>query len=380
MRKRASLGLLLLLCGLVVACGGTPTPAPGPVAPELVATVPVEPGGPAVLPNLLVEIEGDVWLRRVGWSEFLPAGFGIAVQPGDLLRIPEGSVVSVFCGDETLWEAGPKTLPDDNLEHTAPCQTGRPPRPWSDVAALRGEQDAQIPHVVRPRNTALLSDRPQLLWHPLPGVDSYTVTLISDDGQDRPPVAASGGELEWPTDWLPLEPRATYVLVVEGDGVRSDEGNEAHAGLGFWLLSAADAEEVRTLESRLRAQPLSPTAADLLVAELYLGHDLRAEATQLLEALTTSDGAASVWLALGQATLEAGLTSEALAALEQAEAAAKVSGQQDIEAAARVGLGLVARLQDDGATAETHLQAARALYEQIGDRDGLEQVDRLLSD
>jgi len=380
MRKRASLGLLLLLCGLVVACGAAPTPAPEPVAPEPVATAPVEPGGPAVLPNLLVETEGEVWLRRVGWSEFLPAGFGIAVQPGDLLRIPAGSVVSVFCGDETLWEAGPKTLPDDDLEHTAPCQTGRPPRPWSDVAALRGEQDEGVPHVVRPRDTALLSDRPQLQWRPLPGIDSYTVTLISDDGQDRPPVVASGGELEWPAGWPPLEPRATYVLVVEGDGVRSDQGNEEHAGLGFWLLSAADAEVVRALESRLRAQPLSPTAADLLVAELYFNHDLRAEATQLLEGLIASDGAASVWLALGQANLEAGLTREALAALEQAESAAKVSGQRDIEAAARVGLGLAARLEDDGATAETHLQAARALYELIGDQDGLEQVDRLLSD
>jgi len=184
----------------------------------------------------------------------------------------------------------------------------------------------------------------------------------------------------WPADWPPLEPRATYVLVVEGDGVRSDQGNEEHAGLGFWLLSAADAEAVTALESRLRGQTLSPTATDLLVAELYLSHGLRAEATQLLEGLTASDGAASVWLALGQAYLEAGVTSEALTALDQAETESKATGQQDVEAAALVGLGLVARLQDDGATAEAHLQAARALYEQIGDRDGLEQVDRLLSD
>ena len=94
MGKWASLGLLLLLCGMVVACGGTPTPAPGPVAPEPVATVPAEAAGPAVLPNLLVESEGEVWLRRVGWSEFLPAGFGIAVQPGDLLRIMQHLALS----------------------------------------------------------------------------------------------------------------------------------------------------------------------------------------------------------------------------------------------------------------------------------------------
>ena len=380
MGKIASLGLLLLLSGLVVACGATPTPASEPAAPGMTETIPIEPAGSPVLPNLLVEAQGEVWLRRVGWSEFLPAGFGIAVQPGDLLRVPGGSVASVFCGDETLWEVGPKALPDDGLEHTAPCQTGRPPRPWSDVAALRGEQGEQIPYVVLPRGTALLSDRPSLRWNALSGVDSYTVNLIGDDGQERPPVAASGGELAWPADWPPLEPRATYVLIVEGGGATSDEGNEQHAGLGFWLLDAADAEQVRELESRLRSQPLDPAAADLLVAELYLGHDLRAEAIQMLEVLTTSDGSASVWLALGKAYLEAGLTAEARGALDRATATASETGQQQVEAAARVGLGLAARLEDDAATAESHLQAARALYEQIGDQDGLAQVDQLLSD
>jgi len=375
MRKRASIGVFLLLICLVAACSAASTPAV-----EETATAPAETGGPPVLPNLLVEAEGEIWLRRVGWSEFLPAGFGIAVQPGDLLRVPEGSVVSVFCGNETLWDAGPKTLPDDGLEHTAPCQTGRPPRPWSDVAALRGEQSGGIPYIVRPRNTALMSNRPQLEWHPLPGVDSYTLTLISDDGQDRPPVEVSDEQLEWPADWLPLETRATYVLVVEGDGARSDEGNEQHAGLGFWLLSDTDAEMVSALESRLRAQPIRPEATALLVAELYLTHQLRAEAADLLESLTTSSGAASIWLVLGQTQLEAGLASESRSALDEAVAVAQETGQQAVEAAARVGLALVARLQDDAATADTHLRAARLLYEQVGDQDGLEQVDQLLSE
>jgi hypothetical protein len=225
-----------------------------------------------------------------------------------------------------------------------------------------------------------MSNRPQLEWHPLPGVDSYTLTLISDDGQDRPPVEVSDEQLEWPADWLPLETRATYVLVVEGDGARSDEGNEQHAGLGFWLLSDTDAEMVSALESRLRAQPIRPEATALLVAELYLTHQLRAEAADLLESLTTSSGAASIWLVLGQTQLEAGLASESRSALDEAVAVAQETGQQAVEAAARVGLALVARLQDDAATADTHLRAARLLYEQVGDQDGLEQVDQLLSE
>jgi hypothetical protein len=390
-RTAALWGLMVVVSILVTtSCGPTPPPAvstvtPGPVAAsETVARTgttvpPADEASLPVLPNLLVQAEGEVWLRRTGWSDFLLTGFGVAVEPGDLLRVSKGGAASVFCGDQTLWDAGPKALPADGVEHSAPCQQGRPPRPWSDVAALRGEEDDRIPYALHPRNTALLTDRPRLRWHPLPGVSSYTVTLIGDDGQERAPVEASGGEVEWPVDWPPLESRATYVLVVEGDGRRSNQGNEGHVGLGFWLLPAAEAETVQTLEARLRAQPISPTASDLLVAELYRGHDLRAEAAQLLEGLAASDGAAPVWLALGQVYLEAGLAVEAQAALEQALATAQASGQQEAEAAAQVGLGLAARLLDDETVAEEHLQAARALYEQIGDRDRLEQVNRLLS-
>jgi hypothetical protein len=331
------------------------------------------------LPNLLVQVEGEVWLRRVGWSDFLPAGFGVAVEPGDLLRVTEGSVAAVFCGDESLWEASPKPLPADEVEHSAPCQTGRPPRPWPDVAALRGEEDGHVPYVVHPRDTALLSDRPRLRWHPLPGVDTYTVTVIGDDGQDRSPVQVTGEGTDWPTDWPPLEHGATYVLIVEGEGQRSDEGNETHAGLGFWMLPTGEAEEVQTQAARLRARPLSPAAVDMLTAALYVGRGLRAEAVELLEGLSARDASSTVWLALGQIHLETGLALEAEEAFGEASAAAQRAGDLETEATACVGLGLAARLSDDEAKAKEHLQTARTLYEQIGDQNGVEEADRLLT-
>ncbi len=385
--KRVLFSLLLIVSGLVTsACGheAAPTSAPTPTVPassgDKTTAPPAEPASPPVLPNLLIQAEGGVWLRRSGWIDFLPAGFGVVVEPGDLLRVAEGGTAAVFCGNESLWQEGPSSLSADGLEHGVPCQAGRPPRPWSDVAALRGEENSLLPYILCPRNTALLNDRPSLGWHPLPGVDAYTVTLLGDDGQDRAPVQATGGELDWPAEWPPLESRATYVLVVEGDGRRSDESSAGHAGVGFWLLPAEEAEAVQALEARLRAQSLSSTAADMLVAELYLGHGLRAEAAQLLEDLTASDGAAAVWLALGRVHLETGLAAEATEAFGQALAEAQAAGELEAQAAAQVGLGLAARLLNDKDVAEEHLQVARALYEQIGHRDGLDQVDQLLAE
>lgn len=361
MRWKTLFGLLLIGFGLMGACRPSPRPTPAPV-----------------LPNRLVRVEGKVWLRRVGWRDFLPAGFGVVVRPGDLLRVAEGSVAAVFCGEASLWEANPRLLPADGAEHSVPCPAGRPPRPWPDVSALRKEQDSDIPYVVQPRNTALLSDRPRLRWHLLPRVDTYTVIVIGDDGKNRPPVQVMGGETAWPEEWPPLEPGATYVLVVEGGGRRSDESNKQHIGLGFHLLPTQTAETIRAIEAQLRARPLTPTAADFLVAELYLNHELRAEAAMLLEGLVASDGTPAVWLALGRVYLESGLPLEARNAFEQALAAAQSTGEREAEAAAQLGLGLAARLLDDEAAAEEHLKTARALYERIGDREGLEQADRLL--
>ncbi len=219
MCQKALCWLLLIASGLVtVACG--PTSAP---APTSIPAASPGPASPPSLPNLLVQAEGEVWLHRVGWNDFLSVGFGVAVEPGDLLRVAEGSTVAVFCGDEALWEASPKPLSADGAEHGIPCQAGRPPRPWSDVSALRGERNSHIPYVLYPR----------------------------DEAED---------------------------------------------------------------------------------------------------------------------------------ALEQALAAAQATGEREAEATARVGLGLAARLLDDEGAAEEHLLAARSLYEQIGDRDRLEQMHRLLTE
>ena len=378
MRKAVWISLILIASGLV-ACSQGASPEPAATVEIQDDTSSTEGTAAPVLPNLLVQAEGEVRLRRAGWIDFLPAGFGVAVGPGDLLRVAEGGSAAVFCGDESKWEMGPASLAADGLEHGVPCQAGRPPRPWADVAALRGEEDHLIPYVLRPRNTALLNTQPALSWHSLPDVNTYALTLISDDGQDRAPVQATGGELDWPEDWPPLESHATYVLVVEGDGRHSDETSASHAGLGFWLLPAEEAESVQALEARLRAQSLSPTAAGMLVAELYLGHGLRAEAAELLEALA-DDGTLAVWLALGQVYLETGLAVEAQASFEQALKGAQTAGELEAEAASQVGLGLAARLLNDQEATGEYLQAARALYEQIGHRDGLDQVDQLLAE
>src|SRR3990172_9852438 len=125
-----SLGIILL-SGLLAACGAA-APATQPVAGDDPETTAVS----QVLPNLLLESDGVVELRRTGWTGFVPAEFGAVLRPGDLVRIAQGGQAAVFCGDEATWEKAPSTLVGDGQEHGVPCESGRPPRPWPDAAAL----------------------------------------------------------------------------------------------------------------------------------------------------------------------------------------------------------------------------------------------------
>jgi hypothetical protein len=361
-----------ILSMLLSACGASPQPA---------AATPAASGSQRALalPNMIVQAEGEVNLRRPGWADFVPAGFGTVVVPGDLIRVASGGSAAVFCGAAAEWAKGAASLAADGTEHGVPCPSGRPRRPWSDVAALRAEIGSDLPHIISPRNTALLDSRPPLQWQPLEGASSYTVSLVSDDGQERAPVKAQAALLDWPESWAPLQPDATYVLVAAAGDRRSDAGPEGNTGLGFWLLPDKDAAAIHEQEKQLRSAGLTDSAATLLVAGLYMQAGLRAEAAQMYAGIAGAQNSPAVQLALGQAYLEMGAAGQARSAFEQGASAAQAAEQSEFEAAALVGIGLAMRLLQDDAGARQALQGASTIYTRIGDRDGAAQVQELLA-
>ena len=164
----------------------------------------------------------------------------------------------------------------------------------------------------------------------LPDVESYTISLLSDDQKERAPVEVSGAGSEWPTSWPPMEAGSTYVLLVEGGGKLSDANNQEHARLGFWLLAEEDASDVQQFESNLRDLPITPAGKALLVAELYLQHGLLAEALGLLENIPLAERSASLWTNLGMVYLDIGLSFEAQDAFEQGLVLAQTAGKSEI--------------------------------------------------
>ncbi|MCJ7824396.1 MAG: hypothetical protein MUP44_05805, partial [Anaerolineales bacterium] len=311
MKRHIQFTLLLIFVLFLAACGadGTPSAPSGNEAPDDTILT-------ASLPNYLVEVEGEIEVRRIGWKTFVPASFGTLLKPGDLIKVADGSTAAVFCGEDSMWDQGPAPLSGDGEEYGVPCQTGRPPRPWPDVAALRGETDSVSAYVIQPRNSALLDATPGLTWHSPTDTGEVLsiVSILSDDGQERSPIETGAGILDWPADWAPLEPGSTYVLLI-GD---QEAGQESTVGKGFWLLDPSEAATVQSQEARLRSGLMSDAAQDLLVAELYQSHGLNAEAIGLLAALAERNPGSAVRLMLGRLYLESGLPPEAEGAFTEA--------------------------------------------------------------
>ncbi len=365
MKKKVSFCLIFILSSLLIACTQSESP-------------PIDKDPFGILPNMLVEVEGQVELRRTGWSNFVFAGFGTLVSPGDLLRLPVGNHAAIFCGDESTWDSGPIELIADGKEHGIPCNSDHSPRPWPDTASLRGEDTLLVPYVILPRNSALLNSQPNLRWNTLTNIRTYTIALISDDNKERTPIQAAGGEIEWPENWASLEYQANYVLVVEGGNRLSNENNTDNLGLGFWLLSKEKTEEVKSLESRLQSLAISQDTADMLIAELYMEYGLYNEAARLLESLLNRSEYSSVWLGLGRAYLKTGLESEAYNAFNNARDCSSSCGEREIEADALVGMGLTGQSLEDSNQIEYYFKKAMAIYEQIGHQDGIYQIERMI--
>ena len=234
--------------------------------------------------------------------------------------------------------------------------------------------------MLTPRNSALLSETPNLSWFSLPDIENYTISILSDDQQDRPPVDVQGTTSDWPSSWAPLEEMATYVLIVEGNSISSDANNLEHTRLGFWLLPKEEAQEVQALAGRLREQPVSEKAANILIAELYIQHGLLAEAIKLLNSIPPTERSASLWSNIGMVYLDLGLPLEAKDAFSQSLNQAQLNGELETEANSLYGLALAHRMLNEDNTANEQLQLALDIYKEIGSTEDQERVNQLLSE
>ena len=139
--------------------------------------------------------------------------------------------------------------------------------------------------MLSPRKTRILSSHPLLRWSAVPGAGVYKVSVRGPNLTWSADVTGTS-EIAYPDGAPALQPGVTYKLSVAAGNRSSDE--ESAAGLGFTLLKPDEAQAVKDGEARIRALGLSDAATRLLLANLYAGQGLTAEATNQLENVAQS--------------------------------------------------------------------------------------------
>jgi len=353
--------LLLSLTLLLVHCG--PPPSPTPIStPDLGL-------------HLLVEVTGDLSHKRPGWEAYQPLSFGAALDWRDLLQAASDAEGLIVCADLSLAQVPP------GYHGGLPCPRTKPVLERGESLVVGPRRDGllafSIPYVLSPRHTFIKTSHPLLRWHPsTTGTITYTVRVW-------------GGDLDWqkktttipltyPDDAPPLAPRTPYYLtVVDAEGHSSEEEQTA-LDVSFSLLLPQEVDTIQTLVAQACDLELAERATQLLEAEIYAAHGLRASAITLLEELAAGEDAPTVHRRLGNLYLEMGLYTEAQDAYERALDGYHALGDREGEAHVLAGLGLARRGNGDDATARAHLEQALSVYRGIGDVDDTANVEAIL--
>ena len=332
--------------------------------------------------NLTVFIEGQVSVKRKGWTSYAPVVFGTSLRIGDLLHVDESSRAKVVCSDLRLRDISPGIV-------GVPCEGARPVlrRPdGSMINATRGwPSDGSFPVVLSPRMTRLLSPYPVLRWTPVQGATNYLVTVrgINERGINFYwSQVYSETEITYPHHGPPLEPGVDYKLIVETNGPNArSSSNEPGLALGFSMLGSKERNTVSEEEKQIEnlGLPVGPT--QFLIAHLYAAHGLNAEAIQRLEGISNTFKVAAVGRLLGDLYLNIGLPRQAetnyLNSLDLSKAGKDEEGQMLVHLAlARIYGPVLGNVK----SANEHLDATLALANKLGDDYIVGEVGKRLAE
>lgn len=379
---------VLLVVGLLwglgsVAC--SPNSARPPAATDPATTAA---GGVAqankTYSNVLLIVDGDVRLKRANWNDFFPASLGTIVPSGDVLKLNGDANASVLCMDLTLWSVpagGPQGV---NTGCPAPAEPDIV-RDGISLGTVRSVPE-DIPYILMPRATNIMTTTPLLRWNPVAGAESYEVLVRGKGLEWKQTVDGDTNEIRYPAE-SPLVAGEVYSLIVTVADGRSS-ADEGTPNLGFRLLTSGEMAEVERLAARVEDTIRTDEARSLALAYIYASRTdgNRRLITPALDEIETllAQGIASPALYQFQGELyrTVGLPNEARrafeAALTLAEETAEIAGQAD--ALAALGQLLSRGNCEERKQAAAFLERASTTYDQLGDSVRASEVEAQVPD
>ena len=254
--------------------------------------------------HAILEVKGKVLVNNKNWKKSQTTFVGLSLNSDDTLDIAAKASVKIYCSDLSIWIVKP-----GKYKVFQGCPSGktviRLPNSNNDTLRPIGKTEAalaKLPYVITPRETDIISDRPQIRWNAVPGVVNYTVKIETDgfswtNQTNQNKIIYSGDR--------PLQPETRYWVTVTTDqGLSSQQETE----VGFNVSDEQTKKTVLEAVEKIQKQPLSSTERELVLAYLYRSYELYGDAINVLEDLVNQGNKEIiVYQLLGDIYLEVGL-------------------------------------------------------------------------
>ena len=312
--------------------------------------------------NLVVQIDGQLKVKRPGRAIYTPVVFGTKLYNGDLLDLEKSSTAGVVCSDLTL-----RQVPSGIA--AVPCPASRVVLKQQDgtqIMATRGPGDGSLPVVLSPRKTRLITAHPTLRWTPVKGATAYKV-VVQGKNVDWSTVVTSATELVYPQQAPQLEADTDYRVMVMANG---QAGDEPGLGLSFSLLKSDEKKVVLQEQKQIESLGLPKGPTQFLIAHLYADHALYAEAIEQLDGVSKRFKVAAVRRLLGDLQMDIGLPQQAEADYLDALELAKAENDDEGQMLLHQGLATIyAYSLNNRKMAEQHLNAMLDLAKKLRDSE-----------
>jgi hypothetical protein len=232
---------------------------------------------------------GNVSVQCGAGSKAIPVKVAFPLHVGDRVLVGVGARAKIIFADRPPKLLGPgqryvvtRTPP---VIRASSAEGGVLARAWKAIvtrlksafvgeraappATARGADDEALPHLVYPRNTAILEAEPQFAWTEVEGAQRYVVIIAFYSTYEKTcQIPSATTSAAYPQDGVPLQPGRKYFWCVENQ----DDPDSLSEGVWFivlhgqtrneYLAAAHAVEELYADDAQQRNEVLGYLAAD----------------------------------------------------------------------------------------------------------------------
>ncbi len=326
--------------------------------------------------HILIDFKGDVRVKKAQWTQFHQANSGITLSSQDQILLGSKASLTIYCSNQNQWTV---TQPGTHFVSQG-CPTGEAiirlcpecNNPTRRPLGTKEEKLQQLPYLISPRHTLVFNDSLTLRWNGVSGATYYRVKVGDWQRQTNETQMVYDGE---------LKPGEFYtVRVVADNGISSqDEDNDGQYSW-FIVLEEEKAKALQEQVAVIEQQELSQEQEGLILAHLYRGNELNAEAIKVLEELVKSGSqTTTVYQLLGDIYQQIGLSLMVKKLYGQELALTTEEENSVVKAMMQWGLGEVEYTLGNRDEAVEWLEKAKVSYAGLGEKIQVEELAKRIN-